>query len=682
MAGEAVAAARDSAAQLAQIAAESNAQLAAIAAEGSAKIRVLAVQGVAAQVAAAQKGAIDSVAAQNAAMASLIQLQAKGAQERAKIAAQGAQAIALAEKQGEQARLTAAQAAAAKLAQIEAQRAARSEAAAHKTAAAQAAGSQKIQDAGEALSEAAGRIPGPLGAVQNALAKLGPQGQAAAMALGLVTAGVTALIGVIVGGMSTAIGVFERITAKLAGFSALAGGTAAGKVALATISKLSEALPFSTSQISQWGAALLAAGVPAEKLASRIKAIAAAEAIMRAAGGGGGAAAEDLFKKLSAGGPEAEAFMKKLAKNGKAAEAELKRMGLTIAELGGKAALAKMTAEQLAEAVSKALQKKGAGPLAAMSGELDTIAMKAKEGLFSLFAKLGPSVEPFMKAVKELFGEFNKGSPIMKAAQSVITAVFSTLFAWATKAVTFIHSAFQQVVIAILTARIALDPLIKTLQKMAAQEPFIRGLKVGLALLAVPFVVLAVAVGVVLSLFSILIAVVGFVAYGFIRLAGSIVGAVIGAFNRVKAIVKGFALPSLATAAYNMVASFVSGILSRIGSVMASMRQMGAAAKSALFGALGIASPSKIAVEAAQNVTGSFADKVDDGKGKTQAAFAGLVKVPPPGTGGSSSSGGSAGLVAALDRVANVLELSPTFREMLVAAFAEAERAGDSLVST
>jgi hypothetical protein len=513
----------------------------------------------------------------------------------------------------------------------------------------------------------------PIEMAKKALGGLGPQGQAAAMALALATAGVTAVVGAIVGGMTVAIGVVETMTQRLTALSALAGGAKAGAAAEASIQKLSATLPFATSQLSQWASGLLAAGVPASQLESRIKGIAAAEALMKAAGGGGGEAAADLFKKLGAGGAEADAFMKKIAKGGKAADAELKRMGLTLAEVGGKAAVAKMSAQQFAEVSAKALQVKGGGALAAMGNTFEVIAMKAKEGFMSLFT--GIKTEPFMASVKGLFSMFNKGSPTMAALRGVITSVFGTLFSWATKGVGVVQAVFQQLVIAALKVRIGINPIVVALRQLSAEMSkaiaatgLFQGKSSALAAV-MTFVGNAIAGAFKFAVYSVAFFIGGMI--GMMKVATMVI-------TRVRAIFKGLSLPSLAGAAGTMISSFVSGIVANLGAVMGAMKGMGAAAKKALFGALGIASPSKVALEAAGNVTSTFSDKVDDGKADTQKAFAGMVKMPPAGkgAGGGGSGGATAALVAALDRVASALEMSPGMHEAMILAFAEAEQEG------
>ncbi len=219
-----------------------------------------------------------------------------------------------------------------------------------------------------------------------------------------------------------------------------------------------------------------------------------------------------MLKTFKDGGPKADKL--------------LKEMGLSLADLGGKAAVAKMTTAELHESLAKAMGKKGAGPLADMALTLPAILQKAREGFTSLFAKLGPAVKPFMKAVKELFGNFNKGTPIMKFFQGAVTKVFGVLFGWATKAVGALSAVVKWLAnsgkaggmfsgaVAVLKAgwkalvavfgavKSVLTPIVAVLKKIFSNALVLRGIKTVLTLIVgavvvviVIFATLAAAVG-------------------------------------------------------------------------------------------------------------------------------------------------------------------------------------------
>jgi len=548
------------------------------------------------------------------------------------------------------------------------------------------AGGKGLGGFGDAATQVGGKLAsmgGPLGSVQSGLAKLGPYGLAAAAALAVLTVAITATVGALVAMAAAAIQVVQTRAALLATFSALGGGAAQGRATLEMVERLGEKLPFTTDKIAEWAKSLQSAGLQGKSLEHAVKAVAAATALM---GDSGGVAAQNLIEKLAEGGKGADAMLKQIQQGAGRSNKLLAEMGLMsrdVAKALGKTPeemkKAKVSADDMRKAIETALRAKGGGALEQLGSTFPVIIAKAKEGLLSLFDKLGPSVAPFMAAIKSLFGEFSKGGNAIKILKPIVTDVFSTLFSWATRAVTFIHDGFQQLEIVGLKVAIALAPIINAIRRFAASENFIRGLKVAFVLLGaaiaiavLPLIVLGAAVVIVIGLFVALVA-------GAIYLAGVIGGAVTGAFARIKAAVASFKLPNLAAAARNMVASFIAAISAGIGSVVQAMASMGSAAKGALFRALGIASPSKVAVEAAANVTTSFADTVDAGKPKTQAAFAGMVKdagkqAPGKSGGGSGKGGALERLASAVEKLAASMGDSPGFKELLTLALDEAAR--------
>jgi hypothetical protein len=457
---------------------------------------------------------------------------------------------------------------------------------------------------------------GMLGQLGGGLSSLGPYGIAAAAALAVLTAALTIAVGAMLAGAATAIMVTQHLAMMRAGFGALAGSEAGGAAVTAMVERLGQSLPFATTQVAQWAASLQAAGVSADKLESRIKAVAAATALTQLAGGGGGAAATAMFKRLAEGGAAAQTLLADVAKGGKKSASALAEMGLRVEDLGGQAAVAKMTAGQLSDALAKALTKKGAGPLATMGLDLDVIAGKAKEGLLSLFDKLGPSVEPFMAAVKSLFGEFSKGGSVVAVLKPIVTTVFTALFAWGTRALTAIRAGLLQVIIWGLQAYIALHPMLMRLKEFMTSATFITGLKTAFVLLAIvvglaalPFIMMAVTTAIAIVALTAVVAAIVWV-----------VGAIVGFVSDSVGALSGWA-SSAADAAGNFISGLVDGIVGGIGSVISAVTGLGGSMKSALFSALGIHSPSKIAIEAATNVTDTTSDYLDKGSAKVQTSI-------------------------------------------------------------
>ncbi len=487
-----------------------------------------------------------------------------------------------------------------------------------------------------------------------ALAGLGPEGAAAGAALEGLAAVFSATIGLMTQFMGMAIEVSQKSDMMRDKFAALAGSAAGGKAVQAMLSHLN--LPFASSEVNTWAQSLMAAGIHGKQLEADIKAVAAATALM---GEQGGAAAQSFFKRLGDGGPAADKLLKDIQQGGRRSDAMLKEMGLSLADLGGKAAVAKMSADELHNAVAKAMAKKGAGPLADMALTLPAILQKAREGFMSLFGGAGPAVKAFMQSVKSLFAEFNKGSPIINALKPIMTGLLTTLFGWATKAVNAIHgivSAFAKGgqsagifggAISVLKAgwkalveifgvvKTALAPIFALLKMIFTNATVLKGIRT-------IFMLIAGAILVVVVMFAVMAAIATTIVGVIVGVFGTVVGAVMGIVGGITEAISG-----LVDAASSGASGFIDGLLGGItggaGAIIGAVTGLAGSIKSSLLGALGIASPSKFAQGAAGNVTDTFADTIEDGApdaGKAMNKLAVPPKLTKGGGGGKGSKSG------------------------------------------
>lgn len=499
------------------------------------------------------------------------------------------------------------------------------------------------------------------------LAKLGPEGAIAAAGLQVLGASVEAVtstmgaaIGVIATWMGFAIQAAESATMLRAKMDALAGSAAGGAAAMAMISNLAATLPFAKSQINEWAQSLMAAGVKGAQLEADIKAVAAATALM---GESGGAAAMTLFKRLGEGGPAADKLLKTFQEGGPKADKLLKEMGLSLADIGGKAALAKMTSEQLHEVIAKAMQKKGAGPLMEMGNTMSVILMKAQEGFRSMFAGMGDLVKPFMAAVKELFGQFNKGTPIAKDLGGVMRDVLTSAFKYATMLVK------------------GISELVKFIHELGKSGALMIGIKIAFAVIAAIVALVTIAVGVLavvvlalLSPFIVLGAIVVGVAAGLLYLASVIVGALSDAFG------------GAGDDASSAGSSIMDGLLSGIdpSAFIAKMVDMAAGGLAAFKATLGIASPAKEMIDANEEVGEGAAQGVDKGAPKAIKASAKMAEgirdagKPKGGKGGAKGGGeGGGGTTIILNNCTLGSDLTVA-RAKIVLALAWQELANES----
>jgi hypothetical protein len=529
---------------------------------------------------------------------------------------------------GNAAKAAAAQSSAASLAIKAAKEQARQQA-----EAAKAAGAAQEQAAAGAAN-AMQSVAHPIDAATGALAKMGPQGMAAAAALAVLTAAVTATVGTLAALYVKAIDVVQSVGLMTTRFAALAGSARAGQAVTAMVQRLGVELPFATDQLGEWAGALQRAGVEGKNLESATRAIAAAAALNPA---GGANAAQETLSKLAQGGKEATDLIKAMADGSRRGTGALREMGITLADLGGKAAVAKMSAGELSAAIEKALQAKGGGALSAMMNTWPSIIGKAREGFASIFEGLTGPVDTFMGAVRSLFGEFNRGGVAINVLKPIATAVFSTLFDWGSRALNAIHKGFLYVMIGALTAYIALRPLLNGLAAFVGSANMLRGVAVVFALMALPFVILAAAALTVVAIFGVVVGAIAAVGAALVYVIGAIAGFVasIGsAFADAYAAATG--------AGGSIVDGLVAGVMAGAGAFLDAIGGLASSGLAKFKGIFGIASPSKVMLEHGdQNIAGALATGVDRGADKVDASMSRLGGGAKPGAaGGKDGAGG------------------------------------------
>lgn len=507
----------------------------------------------------------------------------------------------------------------------------------------------------EAVGGALGNVFGAAQQLGGPLSMVASRIQNIASLFGRVPPQVAAIIGAVVvltavlGGAvaavyklgEAAIDVVQKASMLRSVLGALHSSDAIGGKLANMITALGTKLPFATSQIAEWAKSLSMVAQNSGQLDSMIRSTAAAQAIM---GESGAAAARKMFETLARGGAPAAALAAKLRAGLPEAREELAGLGLKYADLAAALGMTaaqfrntRVTAEQMNAAIQKALQTKGAGPLAEMAATWPVIWMKAKEGFSSLFEALGPAVKPFMQSVRSLFGEFARGGVAINVLKPIVTAVFGALFDWGKRAVDVIHKGFLYIVIGALTAYIALRPLINAIAGFVASTNMLRGVAVLFAMMVVPLVLL---VGFSLLVFSAIGAIVGIVA----TLAGALVytiGAIVGAIaGFVASIGEAFssAYAAATAAGGSIVDGLVAGVLAGAGVFASAISGLAASGLAAFKGVFGIASPSKVMLEhGEENIAGATAAGVDKGADKVDASMSKL------GAGGASAGGGKGG---------------------------------------
>jgi hypothetical protein len=513
---------------------------------------------------------------------------------------------------------------------------------------AQTKANKEAADSARAQAGAWGDLRSAIESPLESLKAAGPEGYAVALGLMAAAAGVTVLVGALLAGATAAVAINEKLTMLRVTLIALAGGAAAGGAAYAMVQRLSTALPFSTEQIATWTKSMLGAGFAGKSLEAAVRAVAAATAV---GGEEAGAAAAKMLKTLQEGGKGAADMMKQIQEGGRKSNAILAELGLIgptgLRELAAAAGMtvaqfkqAHLSAQQMEAAIAKALQKKGASSLEAMMLSFPVMLEKLKEGIGSLFSDLGPAIEPFLKAVRGLFGEFGKTGAATKALKPIVTEVFATLFKYATMAVNAIH----QVILGFMGTKNAKGPwaevgkairtVVDHIVALAKNKTVIEGLKVA-------FVVLAGAVFIAMLPFM-LFAAAGLVLWGVIALivtgliyAAGVVSEFVGEVEDAIGNLPGM----LSQAGANIIGGLVSAL--DPGPFIAKMLSVAQAGLAAFTGFFGIHSDSAVMMKMGGHVVGGLTTGVEDAAPAAQAAVGAVVN--PAALKLPSAGGGKAG---------------------------------------
>lgn len=476
---------------------------------------------------------------------------------------------------------------------------------------------------------------GALNTVTDALKALGPEGEAVALVLQVVTAVVTAAAETLWRWVTAAVAAAQTRDALVATFDAVTG---AGEATLAQIDALAASLPYTTAQVRTWGKAMAMAGKEGASLDSAIRAIAASAAITQTSG----EAAEKLIKRwslLADTGQKVKLdrrMLNDLASSGVRAEELARILGTTEDKLGTMA----IDAKKLGDAFEQALVAKGGPALENVALTWDSIKAKMSEGFSSIFEDMSDAVKPLMKEIQSFFAEFNKGSTTIAPVKSLMTSFLTTIFSWATKAMHAIHVGFLLAEIGALRFYIMAAPLVRLFRTIFSNAQVLLGLKVILGVIAAPFVLFIGLIAAVGAGIVILATVIGTAASLIVAGVSFLVGAIASGLSKAYGYLKG--LETAATeAAVNFVAGLVAGIRSGVGAVADAVKGLASGAVSAFTSALGIKSPSRVMTAHGRQLPAGAAEGIDDGADEAQRSMEDMLEPPKvrPRARGQSSAG-------------------------------------------
>lgn len=489
------------------------------------------------------------------------------------------------------------------------------------------------KEAFEATSGPAGALVGKIQSLADAFGRGGAAGGMAGAALAAAQA-LLALVTVVAGAV-TAFALFGLAAGDAARSvqllnNAAAGGVVAGAELSAVVADIAGKVPLASTKLAE-----MARSLEIARLAGRNMQVTLSAMGTLAAAVGDGAAGK--IQQIAESSMQARRFMlgardiygefASLAGTGvKAADVYAALAGSMKVSIDQAKALllsGRVSVAQGLEALDAAVQAKFGKTVAAQMLALTTQLSKLKENFSKLFE--GLDLEPFLRGLKTVTELFSQSTVTGRALRLLVTTLLQPLLDAAAASFPIIRAFFQGIAIGALLVVVAALQIRKAWRDAFGGDTKSNIDLVKVALYAGIGVVGAfvAVVGALAAAFAVLAIVGTIVFFPIIAAVVLTVAAVYKIIQAVNAVKAGLAGIDLGAEARNFVQSFVNAIT--IENVVAAMTSLGNAAKDALKRALGIASPSKVAVEAAQNVTRSFSDTVEDGTGATRAAFNGMV---------------------------------------------------------
>lgn len=256
---------------------------------------------------------------------------------------------------------------------------------------------------------------------------------------------------------------------------------------------------------------------------------------------------------------------------------------------------------------------------------LDTILLKAKERLESFMRALGPSLQPALMAVSDLFSLLDDRTVTGSAVKELLVMLGKGLASTVTGSAPIVKRFFQGMIIAGLQVTLGILKLRNQFRKTFGKDVKSDIDGVALALEAGKFVVLSLAAGV-----ATLAAGVAIAAYPFVKLGKAVYGLGKGVLEAVK----WFKTIDWAATGVAIVDGIIGGIKSKFTDAVDTVKSLGEKIKGAFTGRLKIQSPSKVFAEYGENTVEGFNQGVESRTPDAARALDGVGNAPPAGGGG------------------------------------------------
>lgn len=482
-------------------------------------------------------------------------------------------------------------------------------------------------------------------------------GQAASAIISALGGIAGATVGLIQEGAKLALEQNALQASLIATYSAMGGSAEAGNELYEMTEKLAGQMPGLEKLIQSSTKTYAAMGLSVEDVEGKVRATASAFALN---GEKGASAFEKITKKVDAFAKTGQKItlpvkgLGSLVDMGLNVDDVAKKMGISTAALGAQLKKGGANAAEFGKALQSALSEKGAGPLEKMGLEIGSQIDGLKKSFMDLFK--GVDVEPFLKALKDLFSIFQEGKPAANTLHAGIVGGLNAVFAAATKVIPVVKHLFLQMIILGLKAYIFLFPIVKTIKQLWQQFHGTEILVMALKGLAIILGVVAAAVLLMVSPFIIAAA----ATMAFITNVSLIVGAVGGMIIDTIDALSGW-VSGAVTMAGDFVQGLIDGITSGAGRVADAAKDLAKGAMTGVKSFLGISSPSKVMMQLGGHTAGGFAEGMNAGSDAVSSAASGMGGAAAGGapsakdfagagdSSGKSDSGGGSGKTVTID---------------------------------
>lgn len=508
-----------------------------------------------------------------------------------------------------------------------------------------------------AKSLAAGDVKGAVQGLTDSVASMAKLLDLAVPGLGEAAAAVIQIAGGLVGitagliksGVEFAIASSQAKTQMLAMFDALGEGKISGEQVDDMLDGLSAKLGVTKDAMVPLVKQFAAMGVTSQAALEQMTTAAlSAKALVGGAQAGADAFAtlEKKIQTASAAGQGLKIPLKglgSLADMGLTVDDVAKKMGVSSAKLAQELKAGTANAGKFGDALQKALIEKGAGPLEKMSLGAANLSDMFHQYIGDLFEDMSADVEPFMKAIKDLFGIFDsKSKPSGAALKAGIGAFFHQVFAALTKVVPMVKHFLLDIIIYGLKAYIAIKPIVAKVKEFAASATGAMILGKVMSSLWTVLKVVGVVILVVVAALAVLWAAMVAVSV----VVWTVVGAILD-FVAETSEALGKWIMGAVQAASDFIAGLVNGIKNGAAAVIAAVTGVVGGAIDAAKKKLGIASPSKVMMQIGGQTGEGFAGGLDDKASDVHGAASGLAtaavkgaQAPAPAASSGPSSGG------------------------------------------